>query len=181
MKTFIASIFLSLCMILSTQAQNGTPAKAQSQAEEFSLRTGTLIKKAFVPVGRMKGVEMEVLVFTDLISGKSQKALRMKYEHRGKYSTSTKSAVLDADEVESLLKSISILQEKVFTSTELNYTEVTFKARGGFEAGAFLSKGNWSTYLKLERFDKDSYVFLKQEDFETLKGMLKTALTKMGS
>jgi len=57
--------------------------------------------------------------------------------------------------------------------------QVSFKSRGGFEAGCFWSKASWSTYLKLEKYDKDSYVFLNKEDFPALLALLEQAKAKL--
>ena len=84
----------------------------------------------------------------------------------------TKDAVIVADEVNGLIKSIKSIQQRMFPSTATNYIEVSFKSRGGFDAGCFWSKGSWSTYLKLEKYDKNSYVFLGKDDFPMLLGLL---------
>ena len=105
--------------------------------------------------------------------------MRFEYESVGKYSTDTKSALLDADEIDGLIKSVKIMQEKIFPSLTSNYTEVSFKSRGGFDAGCYWSKGNWSTYLKLEKYDKDSYVFLDKEDFQILLKLLEQAKARL--
>lgn len=59
------------------------------------------------------------------------------------------------------------------------YTEVYYRSRGGFEGGCFTSKGAWSSYLKLERFDGKSYVWLEAADLTTLYGLLEQAKAKM--
>ncbi len=152
-----------------------TKEQELSNAEKFSAKAGALIKKEFVEVGSVKDAKILVVYFTDLITNTTQSALKFEYEHVGKYSTSTKAAVLDADEVDGLIKSIKIIQEKIFPSTSTNYTEVSFKSRAGFDAGCYWSKGTWSTYLKLEKYDKDSYVFLGKNDFPALLNLLEQA------
>lgn len=176
MKTIILTSFF---ILLSNLSYCQTKEKEQSNAEKFSSKSGTLIKKEFVEIGKVKDCEIDVIIYTDLISNTSQKAVRFEYESIGKYSTSTKSAILDADEIDALVTSIKLMQSKVFNTSPENYTEVSFKSRGGFEAGCFWSKGAWSTYLKLEKFDSDSYVWLKQENFGELLSLLETAKLKL--
>ena len=72
-----------------------------------------------------------------------------------------------------------MMQEKVFAMTPTNYTEVTYRSRGGFEAGCYWSKGDWATYLKLEKYDGKSYVFLKKDDFLALLALLEKAKTML--
>ncbi len=150
-----------------------------SNAEKFSERSGSLIQKVFIELGALKKCELKVVNYTDLISNTKTAALKFEYAITSTYGSDTKVAVLDADEIDGLMKSIKIMQEKVMVSIPELYTEVSFRARGGFEAGCFVSKGTWSTYLKLEKFDGKSYVFLEKEDLTALYTLLEQAKTKM--
>jgi len=105
--------------------------------------------------------------------------VRFSKTHASSYSSDEKIAFLDPDEVDGLIKSIKILESKIFNSKPMNYSEVSFKSRGGFDAGCYYSKGNWETYLKLEKYDKDSYVWLSQNDFSTLLTILIKAQNKL--
>lgn len=177
----IKNTILAIALFLLTSTVNFAQTKEQelSNAEKFSGKAGALIQKEFLEIGTVKGAKVSVIYFTDLITNTKQSALKFEYESVGKYTTDVKVAVLDADEVDGLIKSIKIIQDKIFPSTATNYTEVSFKSRGGFDAGCFWSKGNWSTYLKLEKYDKESYVFLGKNDFPTLLGLLEQAKTKL--
>lgn len=172
-------VLISIMTFTASYGQTNTKEKEQSNAEKFSSKSGTLIEKEFVDVGTLKKVEIKVIHYTDLISNESVSALRFEYEVTGSYSSDTKIASLDADEIDGLIKSIKMMQESVFTSTPTNYTEVTYQSRGGFEAGCYWSKGDWSTYLKLEKYDGKSYVFLKKDDFPELLKLLEKAKTML--
>ena len=179
MKKLLA-IFPLLFFIYSL-AITQVKEKDQSNAERFSAKPGTLLQKEFVGIGSVKDVKLEVMLLTDLISGSKSSGLRFEFEHAGQYSTGTKVAVLDPDEVEGLMKSISIFQNKIFNTKRTNYTEVNFFSRGGFEAGCYndLNSNTWKTFLKLEKFDNDSYVWLDIEDFSTLLNLLTQAKAKL--
>lgn len=172
-------VLISIMTFTASYGQTNTKEKELSNAEKFSSKSGTLIEKEFVDVGTLKKVEIKVIHYTDLISNESVSALRFEYEVTGSYSSDTKIASLDADEIDGLIKSIKMMQESVFTSTPTNYTEVTYQSRGGFEAGCYWSKGDWSTYLKLEKYDGKSYVFLKKDDFPELLKLLEKAKTML--
>jgi len=60
-----------------------------------------------------------------------------------------------------------------------NDTEVSFKSRSGFEAGCFTSKGAWSCYLKLEKYDSKSYVWIDSSNLTALYALLVIAKAKM--
>lgn len=172
-------VLLSFLAFNLSYGQTDSKEKELSNAEKFSSKSGTLIEKEFLDVGTLKKAEIKVIHYTDLISNESVSALRFEYEVASSYSSDTKVASLDADEIDGLIKSIKMMQEKVFTSSPTNYTEVTYKSRGGFEAGCYWSKGDWATYLKLEKYDGKSYVFLKKDDFPELLTLLEKAKTLM--
>ncbi len=174
-KSILVFGILFLCLELFGQ----TKEQELSNAEKFSAKAGSLIQKEFIDIGVVKDAKIKVIQYTDLITLTKQSALKFEYVSVGKYTSDTKAAILDADEIDGLIKSIKIIQEKIFPSVVSTYTEVSFKSRGGFEAGCFWSKGSWDTYMKLEKFDKDSYVFLKKEDFPTLLNLLELAKTKL--
>ena len=160
MKHLLIILLAAFAFNLS-YGQTATKENELSNAEKFSSKAGTLIQKEFIDVGTINKAEIKVIHYTDMISSETMSSVRFEYEVASSYSTDTKIASLDADEIDGLIKSIKLMQEKVFVSTPTNYTEVTFKSRGGFEAGCYWSKGDWATYLKLEKYDGKSYVFLK--------------------
>lgn len=164
---------------IQIQAQAPAKEKEQSNAEVFSSKAGTLMQKEFVEIGTLKKAKVQVLYYTDLISNMKKSALKFELEVASTYSTDTKVAVLDVDEIDGLMKSIKLMQDKVMVTVPANYTEVYYRSRGGFEGGCFTSKGAWSSYLKLERFDGKSYVWLEAADLTTLYGLLEQAKAKM--
>jgi hypothetical protein len=175
MKSKIVILFLLVASITHGQ----TIEKLKSNAEIFSTKSGTLIKKEFVDIGKVKDAKVSVIHYTDMIDDKKVSSVNFKYEHTSKYSKSTKSASLDADEIEGLIKSIKLIQEKIFSTTPDKYTEVSFFSRSGFSAGCYWSSDKWKTYIRLEKFDSDSYVFLQKEDFKNLLELLEKAKTKL--
>ena len=156
-----------------------TEEKELSNAEQFSATAGTLIQKVFFTIGTFKKCELQVIEYTDLISNTKQKALKLSYDVVSSYSTDTKTAVLDTDEIDGLMKSIKLMQEKVMLTVPTEYTEVSFKSRGGFEAGCFVSKEAWSSYLKLEKYDSKSYIWIEKDDLTTFYDFLSEAKVKM--
>ena len=158
-----------------------TKEKELTQAEQFSSQSGTLIERQFLDIGTVKGVEVKVLKYKDLNTGNGKSALRFEFKYKGSYSSATKIASLDNDEIDGLVKSMKNLQTNVFPSTRDTYTEVTFRSRTGFEAGAYFSpdKSKWTAYAQLEKYDSDSMVFLTTDDFMTLLNLIEQAKLKM--
>lgn len=170
-KTILA---LGGLFLLTTALAFGQTKEKLTQAEEFGAQAGTLIEKQFIDIGKVKGVKVRVNIFKDLNSGISESALRFEY-------LDTKIATLDTDEIDGLIKSIKNLLTNVFPTTREIYTEITYRSKSGFEAGAYYSieKGKWITYLQIEGWDRGSMVFLTPEDFSTLLELLEQAKLKM--
>lgn len=166
-------------MTFAQQAAKKEQDKEISNAEKFSERSGTLIQKEFVDIGDIKKCKIQISKYTDLISGQKSSAVRFELEYQSSYSSDTKVAILDADEIEGLMKSIKIIQDKVFPTNATNYTEVNFRSRSGFQAGCFSKKDSWSTFMKLEKFDSNSYVFMDKEDLTKLYSLLEQAKAKL--
>jgi len=176
-KTIFICALITLS--LSTFAQN--KVKEITQAEQFSSQAGTLMERQFYDMGKVKTLEVKVLKFKDLSSGSTKSLLRFEYAFKSSYSSDTKIAALDVDEIDGLIKSIKNLQSNVFISTKEVYTEVTFTSRTGFEAGAYFStdKSKWTAYVQVEKNDRNSMIFLTPEDFGSLLSLIEQAKAKM--
>jgi hypothetical protein len=179
MAKMVLGMSLMLSIVTVARAQAQTAPKDQSNIEKFSAKSGTLIEKQFVDIGSLKQVKVQLLIITDMIVGSKVSGVRLEYVASSRYSSDTKVTFLDSDEVDGLIKSITILKSRVLNSTRDNYTEIVFRSRSGFEAGGYFSEGKWTTFVKLERFDKDSYVFMKPDDFDTLLGLLQQAKPRL--
>jgi len=176
----ITTLFFGLLMT-SLAFSQAKVEKQTTQAEQFSATAGTLIEKQFVDIGKVKGISVQVMKLKDLNSGTSKTALRFEYEYKSSYTSDTKIATLDLDEIDGLIKSMNNLKTIVFPSTRDVYTEVTFKSRTGFEAGAYydVDKAKWVAYAKLEKYDSNSQVFFNTEDFASMLTLVEQAKTKM--
>ena len=180
MKLKLMMMTLMMCLTTFSFGQV-TKEKELSNAEKFSAKAGTLIEKQFIDIGKCKSIEVKVLKLKDLNDGTGFSALRLEYEYVSSYSTDTKIASLDKDEIDGLIKSIINLQTNVFTSTRDIYTEVTFKSRTGFECGAYydVNKSIWKAYMQLEKYDSKSNVFLSIEELSTFLSLVEQAKLKM--
>lgn len=168
-------IFLAVITVNLTYGQANSKEKELSKAEQFATKVGTLIKKKFIDVGTIKKVEIKVIHCTDMISAESISSVRFEYELTSSHTFDIRIATIDADEIDGLIRAIKIMQEKVFTTTPINHTEVTYKSRDGFEVGCYWRLESWIAYLKLKKDDEKSYVFLKKDDYTKLLTLLEKA------
>jgi hypothetical protein len=142
--------------------------KNLSKSEEFSQKAGLLVERNFIDIGSVQGVQIQVMKVKDLISGTEFKSLRFEYVFKSSYSTDTKIAVLDSDEIEGLIKSLNFIKTNVHNSTRDSYSEITFTSRTGFKAGCYWDSGKWKNFMKLEKFDSKSSVYFGQNEFNSL-------------
>ena len=175
----IALTILCILFLNMTQAQQAIN-KEKSNTELFNEKSGKLIQREFINVGVLKKMRIMIFALKDLIDNSSSSALRLEYDSYSSLGSDTKIAILDKDEVDGLIKSLRIIQEKIFPTSPENYTEVTFKSRGGFEAGCFQdAKKKWSVYLKLERFDGKSTVYMESSDMTELISLIEQVKLKL--
>lgn len=179
MRTIIALITSILFSTVSIAQIDKEKEIERSNIEKFSNRSGVLIQKEFEDIGSIKKCQVQIAVFTDLISNQVTKGVRFEYEYKNSYTSDTKLALLDEDEISSFITSLTLIKEKVLPSSPTNYTEVSYKSRSGFEGGCFKSKNSWSIYIKLEKYDSNSYVFMDQQDIDTLLDLMKLAKSKL--
>lgn len=174
MNKLALSILLGMVSLLTFGQTN---EKELSNVESFSAKSGTLMKKEYFEVGVLKKCEIKVIHFIDLITDTKQAGLKFEYDVASSYSTDTKSAILDVDEIDALMSSIRLMQENILVTAPENYTEVAYRSRSGFQCGCYYSKGAWSTFMKLEKFDSKSYVWLTADDMPQLYSLLEKAKT----
>lgn len=174
-------LFLIITLLFSsvTFGQVQSVDKQQSNIEKFSGKSGTLIEKQFTDIANVKAVKVQVLILTDLITSAKISGVRLEYDVVDRYTSDSKTAFLDKDEIDGLIASINALKQKVFNTTKENYTEVVYTSRTGFTAGAYFNKGQWSGFMKLERYDSKSFVTLATSDFDTLLAALISAKEKI--
>lgn len=177
MKTLIFIFMISIVSYSLSFSQNKTQEKELSNAEKFSQMSGTLIQKEFITIGKVRDIEVQVIFYTDVINNVKRSGLRFEFILMKSYGDDSKVAILDPDEVDGLIKSVKIMLDRFLSSTCDNYTEISFYSRGGFEAGCYGDNNKWRTFLKLEKYDSDSYKFLNTQDFEQLLDILEKSKT----
>ncbi|MBS7565066.1 hypothetical protein KHS38_11685 [Mucilaginibacter sp. Bleaf8] len=179
-KTLLIGLLLASATLTYAQVKKATPEAAKSNIETISEQAGTFSKKDFVEIGKAKEVTVEVIKITDLLSNKIVSGIKLSANYHASYGSDTKSAMLDADEIDAFLKVIDYINNKVFTSeVPENSVEYNFHSRGGFSGGAYNYSKKWKGYVKLEKYDSNSYFFLDQEAFKALGALVSEAKTKL--
>ncbi len=155
MKQFITvTIALFLFSIANTLAQENKISKV----EDFLGKSKSLIKREYIQVAIVQKMKIEVVTYTDMISGVNAKGIRFSYRNDESRFNPIIGRVLDEDEVDGFLKIIKIIREKVIPSNVNAHTEVyyNYMSRENISIGCSQEKENeWDVSLQL----RDSEVF----------------------
>jgi hypothetical protein len=176
MKTLFVVLTIVLA-VSSAHAQTqalAAPVLDLTNLEDFSSRSGTLIQREFTRVGEFSSpFRVDVVKVTDLMDKRSVQGVRIS-ANVGAGSTRD-SAFIDADEIDSLIRSIALMKSSAFSTTPDNFTDLAYRTRGGLALGALYANKRWNIYLRLDRFDPKSSVNIDQNDLETLRDLLTQA------
>jgi hypothetical protein len=176
MKKFLV---FSLFALLST----GTFSQSKelvSNAEEFASQSGSLVKSEFIFIGKVRNTVFEAVRYTDMLSGKTESALRFEYAVAIGMQTDLRESYLDADEADALLRSLRVIKTSVINKNPSVETQVTFTSRSGFQAGCLWMDGSWVPYVKGKKYDGDSFISLRNErNLDELIDVIERAKAKM--
>lgn len=177
MKLF-TTLFLIIPLFALSQATKQTEAD-KSKLEKFEDRSGSIIKKLFLDIGKVAGLKVQVLTIEDLTSNAKESGLRMETTPYSSLGSDTKIAYLDKDEVAGLLQTLTYFKDKVFGTTPETYTEVTYTSRSGFSASIFRDGKDWTVVLRLEKYDSRSKVYLKEKELPEIISLVEQAKAKL--
>jgi hypothetical protein len=187
MKNFSLIIFLLLFTIPSgcqsqVAAKPDEAKSKQSKLEEFSGRSGQLLEKKFLRIGKFGQTSVDVLIITDMNSKKVVSGVRLERVVSTQYTSRTISAFIDDDEVDGAIKSMSYLKAQILGSAiPENYTEYQFVSRSGFQVGCFNEKKDWIGFINIDRIGRDgfdSFNGVRMAELQTLFEAAKEKLPK---
>ena len=164
MKKFI--LLLALLMPLSLCAQSNSDEKKLTKFEEFSSRTGTIVK--FIDV-KMPNIPLSFIGSLEsgirTIKGSSSDNYFFRIEEPETSRSNSHIAMIEYSDLVEINKALTKLVSEVDSDIAANpdYLENKFKTVDGFEVGYYVSKGKANWYLKLERYTK-STVFIKSKE-----------------
>ncbi len=151
-----------------------------TKSEKFSQRSGTLLQKDFIDLGKVGDTEVKILKIKDLNNNESISSVRFEKQGYGTYADTYINSI-DKDEVDGLIISIKNLLGNVLKTTPSTYTEVTYSSRGGFSLGSYfeVEKSKWKSFLQVEKHTNKSMAILSESDLQNLLNLLEEAKTKI--
>jgi hypothetical protein len=171
MKAILTLIFLCAPFFLFCQ----TEKESKTQFEAFGEKTGTIFEKTIENIGQTGSISVRVMKLKNLITNDKISALSINYSFQD-----DKLSILDTDEIDGLIKSLTIMKSIVSTPKVVE-TEVSFKSRSGFEIGAKFEteKNNWVfNFIIYSRMHRYSYT-LKPDEFMAFCAYIDAAKLKL--
>ena len=161
----------------AAQEKQDVAQESTSKTLEFMAKDGTLIQREFFQLGKVKGVECEVLIIKDVVSNKKIGCLRLKTRYSSSYSSDTYIGTLDYDEIDACVKSINYIIESVTPSTPERYTEIEYRTRDKVEVGAFYQEksSSWRAYVQTKSYTNKSMEFFAATELSELAAIMNRA------
>jgi hypothetical protein len=158
-QILVVAITLIASIPLFAQQTNPQPPKPETKFEQFSSKSGTIVRFTDYPTENFKrSFQKGETKIRKVTYGANESRYFLKITNEGQYSTST--AMIEYSDLLEILKAITVLKQSESTDvTNPNYTENKFRTSDGFEIGYYTSNGKTAWYLQLEKFGRDNTIF----------------------
>lgn len=153
-----------------------------SEFERVLIQKGTLIEKEFIDYRTAAfntgfttaKIDFQTATVTDIENGLKYRALRMEHNYyNSKYDSGTSIGVLDAPEIDAVLKTLRYIKNNI--SKMKDYTETVYTAGSGLVVGAYRSTDN-TLFIKFSSADT---VYLEFSEIDNLINILEGAQKKL--
>lgn len=155
-------LFLLVAFVLSANVSFAQDSKDESKSKsvEFMAGCGSLMKKEFYDLPKVKGVENQVLIMTNVLNGKKMGCLRLETSYYNGRSSDSYIGTLDYEELDACIKSLTYIKDKLLLTSPDVYTEVEYKTLDNLKLGAYYSKGKWTAFIYTKGYTTRSADFL---------------------
>lgn len=142
-------LFILIASVISFSAMAQELGREASKSEflQFINNEGAFFKKEFYHLKKLHNIEIQVLIYTDMVSNEKNGCLRIR-------TTSTNSrkdyiGTLDYNELQSCIEKIKYITETVMAAPPKVYTEWEFKTKDRVSIGTFWSERTqeWNFYI----------------------------------
>jgi len=175
--------YLLLCLLIVSvfntsfaQAQEkDVIPESKSKAIEFLKADGTFLLKEFYDLQKIKGVECQVLIMKNVVSGSKLGCLRLETQYRSQYSSDNYIGTLDADELDACIQSLRYIKDTLLPSVPEVYTEAEYKTNDNVKFGAYFSNNKWTAFVYTKGYTSRSAVFLDVENIDRFIAVMEQA------
>ena len=179
MKRFLTFVFaLALLSVPAISfAEEAKEEASKSSSVEFMRQDGALLLKEFYPEVNIGGVKFQVLVITDVVSGKKMGCLRLETKYVSQYTSDSYIATLDYEELSACIQSLNYIQSTLSATTPSHYQECEYRSRDRAVIGAYFSdrKSKWEVYVQTKSYTTRSMKVINMNDLPTVISTLESA------
>lgn len=163
-----------MALMAQEKAKDEIP-ESKSKAIEFLKADGTFLLKEFYDLPKVKGVDNQVLVMTNIVTGAKVGCLRVETHYRSQYSNDDYIGTLDADELDACIKSLKYIKDTLLPSTPQVYTEAEYKTNDGVKLGAYYARNKWTAFIYTKGYTSRSAEFLGADNIDAFIDVMNQA------
>ncbi len=151
---------LSFVMVANVSLAQDSKGESKSKTVEFMAGCGSLMKKEFYNLTKVKSVENQVLIITNVLTGKKVGCMRLEISSYDGHSSDSYIGTLDYEELDACIKSLTYIKDELLPTSPQVYTEVEYKTLDNLKLGAYYSGTKWTAFIYLKGYTVRSADFL---------------------
>ena len=147
------------------------------------LKSGTLLQKELIEVGKVKNLYLSVVMFKDVNTEARDTVLQILNREINDGKIYEYYHLLKYDEINQLVNAMQTVQDKILKTQVKNKTEYYFKSKTGLLFQCIWEENDrkWTLYMELDNEEHKSYVTLDKDDLKTLIIKINEAKRKIRS
>lgn len=177
MKKFYFAVLLLFSINVVMAQESNSEDVSKSETLEFLKKDGACYKKEFYDLGKIKGVECQVLIVTDVVQQSKIGCLRLKTKYMTTVSVDSYIGTLDYSEIDACIKSLEFIKSELQSQPPV-YTEFEYKTNDGIKIGAYYDEGNkkkapgWTAYIYTKGYTSRSAEFFDSSNIDSFIDVL---------
>lgn len=171
----VVLLLLSFVVSMNVAFAQEQQDESKSKSVEFMKGSGSLIKKEFYDLPKVKSVTCQVLIMTNVVSGKKMGCLRLETSYYNGRSSDSYIGTLDYEELDACVRSLNYIKEELLPSAPAVYTEAEYKTLDNLKIGAFYSKNKWTAYIYTKGYTSRSADFIDASNVEAFINVMTQA------
>ena len=179
MKKILIALIAVLSCVGASFAQEVKEPESKSKAIEFLSKDGSFLLKEFYDLPKVGGVECQVLIMKNIVTGDKMGCLRLETKYYSSTLNSSDSYIgtLDTDELDACIQCLTYIKDTLMPTMPDVYTEAQYTTSDGVKFGAYFNKGKWTTFVYTKGYTRRSAEFLKGENIPTFIDVMQQAKT----
>lgn len=166
-------IIIAFLMLLALPSLAIANSNDESKIEAFMNKPGTLFIRNLIKLDRVKDIECQVLVLTDMETNQKMGVMQIDSPYYGQAGKSQ--SILDDDEIEACIKGLQSLKNTMKSFYPVTYTEIICNSKTGLKFGAYFNDNNWTPYINNNDYTTSMGKYLTSADIDALIAQMEKA------